>query len=113
MGKEPFEPRPTLSSPSPQPPSRPSVVGAGTESLLKDGFSSDAMAPTLIGIIGGSALGDAFELEEEQAKFLMTPHGAPSDPPRVGRHAGVPVAFLARHGKDHRKIGRASCRERV
>ena len=69
---------------------------------MKDGFSSDAMAPTLIGIIGGSALGDAFELEEEQAKFLMTQHGAPSDPPRVGRHAGVPVAFLARHGKDHR-----------
>ena len=69
---------------------------------MKDGFSSDAMAPTLIGIIGGSALGDAFELEEEQAKFLMTPHGAPSDPPRVGHHAGVPVAFLPRHGKDHR-----------
>src|SRR6266480_4894372 len=72
------------------------------ESLLKDGFSSDAMAPPLIAIIGGSALGDAFELEEEQAKFLVTPHGAPSDPPRVGRHAGVPVAFLPRHGKDHR-----------
>ena len=54
---------------------------------MKDGFSSDAMAPPLIAIIGGSALGDAFELEEEQAKFLVTPHGAPSDPPRVGRHA--------------------------
>src|SRR5216110_3569421 len=72
------------------------------ESLLKEGFSSDAMAPTLIGIIGGSALGDAFELEDEQAKFLVTPHGAPSDPPRVGMHAGVQVAFLPRHGKDHR-----------
>jgi len=60
------------------------------------------MAPALVGIIGGSALGDAFELEEEQARFLVTPHGAPSDPPRVGVHAGVPVAFLPRHGKDHR-----------
>jgi 5'-methylthioadenosine phosphorylase len=60
------------------------------------------MAPGLIGIIGGSALGDAFELEDEQTKFLVTPHGAPSDPPRVGIHAGVPAAFLPRHGKDHR-----------
>lgn len=60
------------------------------------------MAPPLIGLIGGSALGDAFELEEEQTKFLVTPHGAPSDPPRVGHHHGVSVAFLPRHGKDHR-----------
>jgi 5'-methylthioadenosine phosphorylase len=60
------------------------------------------MGSNLIAIIGGSALGDAFELEEEQARFLVTPHGAPSDPPRVGTYAGVPVAFLPRHGKDHR-----------
>jgi len=60
------------------------------------------MAAALIGIIGGSALGDEFMLEDEQAKFLVTPHGAPSDPPRVGHHAGVSVAFLPRHGKDHR-----------
>ena len=60
------------------------------------------MAPALVGIIGGSALGDAFDLEEEQARFLVTPHGAPSDPLRVGMHAGVQVAFLPRHGKDHR-----------
>jgi 5'-methylthioadenosine phosphorylase len=60
------------------------------------------MAPAIIGIIGGSALGDAFELEEEQAKFLVTPHGAPSDPPRAGSHAGASVIFLPRHGKDHR-----------
>jgi 5'-methylthioinosine phosphorylase len=56
----------------------------------------------LIGIIGGSALGDAFTLEDEQTKSLITPHGAPSDPPRLGIHAGVRVAFLPRHGKDHR-----------
>jgi 5'-methylthioadenosine phosphorylase len=60
------------------------------------------VAPALVGIIGGSALGDAFALEEEQTKSLVTPHGAPSDPPRVGIHAGVRVAFLPRHGKDHR-----------
>jgi 5'-methylthioadenosine phosphorylase len=60
------------------------------------------MAPRRVGIIGGSALGDAFDLEEEQTKSPGTPHGAPSDAPRVGVHAGVPVAFLPRHGKDHR-----------
>src|SRR5256885_5030894 len=72
------------------------------ESLWGERRSPDTMAPAIIGIIGGSALGDAFELEEEQARFLVTPHGAPSDPPRVGLHAGVQVAFLPRHGKDHR-----------
>src|SRR5256712_3130944 len=65
-------------------------------------FRPLAMAPTVIGIIGGSALGDAFELEDEQAKFLVTPHGAPSDPPRMGKRGAVTVIFLPRHGKDHR-----------
>jgi 5'-methylthioadenosine phosphorylase len=60
------------------------------------------MAHTVIGVIGGSALGDSFALEEEQAKFLVTPHGAPSDPPRIGSHGGATVIFLPRHGKDHR-----------
>jgi len=60
------------------------------------------MASAVVGIIGGSALGDAFELEDEQAKFLVTPYGAPSDPPRMGKHGGVTVVFLPRHGKDHR-----------
>jgi len=72
------------------------------ESLSGERRSPDTMAPALVGIIGGSALGDAFELEEEQARIIVTPHGAPSDPPRVGMHAGVRVAFLPRHGKDHR-----------
>src|SRR5256885_14665093 len=72
------------------------------ESLSGERRSPDTMASAIIGIIGGSALGDTFELEEEQAKFLVTPHGAPSDPPRVGMHAGVQEAFLPRHGKDHR-----------
>ncbi len=53
------------------------------------------MAPQVVAIIGGSALGDAFELEDEQAKFLVTPHGAPSDPPRMGKHGAATVVFLA------------------
>src|SRR2546430_6825458 len=72
------------------------------ESLGGEGRAPDPMARALIGTIGGSAWGGAFELEEEQARFLVPPHGAPSDPPRVGIHAGVQVAFLPRHGKDHR-----------
>ena len=60
------------------------------------------MAPPLVGIIGGSALGDAFTLEDEQARFLVTPHGAPSDPPRTGKRGPMTVVFLPRHGKDHR-----------
>jgi 5'-methylthioadenosine phosphorylase len=72
------------------------------ESLSGERRSPDTMAPALVGIIGGSALGDAFDLEEEQARFIVTPNGTPSDPPRVGTHAGVHVVFLPRHGKDHR-----------
>ncbi len=60
------------------------------------------MAQPVVGVIGGSALGDAFALEDEKAEFLVTPHGAPSDPPKVGTAGGRKVAFLARHGKDHR-----------
>src|SRR2546422_73606 len=65
-------------------------------------FRPLAMSSAVVGIIGGSALGDAFELEDEQAKFLVTPHGAPSDPPRMGKRGEVTVVFLPRHGKDHR-----------
>src|SRR5207253_8788033 len=65
-------------------------------------FRPPSMSPAVIGIIGGSALGAAFQLEDEQAKFLVTPYGAPSDPPRMGKRGTVMVSFLPRHGKDHR-----------
>ena len=60
------------------------------------------MPPTVVGIIGGSALADVFPLEEERAEFLVTPHGAPSEAPRVGAQAGRKILFLPRHGADHR-----------
>ncbi len=60
------------------------------------------MAPSVVGILGGSALADVFPLEEERAEFLVTPHGAPSDPPRIGTVGDQKVAFLPRHGKEHR-----------
>ncbi len=53
-----------------------------------------------VAVVGGSGfyefLQDATEIEVD------TPYGAPSDPIAVGEVAGRPVAFLPRHGKDHR-----------
>ncbi len=45
---------------------------------------------------------DALEVLEERR--LSTPFGEPSDPYVLGRLDGVPVAFLARHGRGHRKL---------
>ncbi|MCA1711856.1 MAG: S-methyl-5'-thioadenosine phosphorylase [Actinobacteria bacterium] len=53
-----------------------------------------------IGVIGGSGLyaflTDAREVEVE------TPYGPPSDPLVVGEVRGRPIAFVPRHGRDHR-----------
>ncbi len=78
------------------------VPADSPEGLSAGDLSSASVAPPLVAIIGGSALGDAFALEDEQARFLVTPHGAPSDPPRIGKHGVATVVFLPRHGKDHR-----------
>ncbi len=53
-----------------------------------------------IGIIGGSGFyALAADLDEVQ---VDTPYGAPSDPLMIGDVAGRQVAFLPRHGRDHR-----------
>lgn len=53
-----------------------------------------------IGVIGGSGfytfLNDARQIAVE------TPFGPPSEPPMVGRVEGREVAFIPRHGADHR-----------
>ncbi|MFF5249114.1 S-methyl-5'-thioadenosine phosphorylase [Streptosporangium sp. NPDC000095] len=53
-----------------------------------------------IGVIGGSGfyslLDDATEVE------ITTPYGPPSDVVTVGRIGGRSVAFVPRHGRDHR-----------
>jgi 5'-methylthioadenosine phosphorylase len=53
-----------------------------------------------IGVIGGSGLyallDDAHEIE------VSTPYGPPSDPITVAEVGGRRVAFLPRHGRDHR-----------
>src|SRR5207245_10061128 len=45
----------------------------GTESLSRDRFPSAAIAPVLVGIIGGPALGDAFESAAEEVYSRVTP----------------------------------------
>lgn len=53
-----------------------------------------------IGVIGGSGFYDF--LDDAEDVTVQTPYGPPSDPLRVGTVAGRTVAFVARHGRDHR-----------
>lgn len=62
------------------------------------------MTNTAIGVIGGSGLYAMEGLTETREHHITTPFGATSDPVVTGRLDGVPVAFLARHGKGHRLI---------
>ncbi|MFI7588797.1 S-methyl-5'-thioadenosine phosphorylase [Spongisporangium articulatum] len=53
-----------------------------------------------IAVIGGSGFYTFLENPTEVA--VETPFGAPSEPPLVGEVAGRRVAFIPRHGRDHR-----------
>jgi 5'-methylthioadenosine phosphorylase len=55
-----------------------------------------------IGIIGGSGLYSMPGFEAQREVNIDTPWGRPSDNYVVGKLAGKPVAFLARHGRGHR-----------
>jgi len=57
-----------------------------------------------IGVIGGSGLYDMEELEVLEERTIATPFGSPSDPYVIGELEGRKVAFLARHGKGHRRM---------
>src|SRR5487761_1849154 len=54
----------------------------------------------LVGVIGGSGFYEFFTSADEVT--VQTPYGLPSDPVTVGEVAGRRVAFLPRHGRDHR-----------
>lgn len=54
-----------------------------------------------IGIIGGSGLYKMEALKDVKEVTIDTPFGAPSDALIVGTLDGTPVAFLARHGRNH------------
>jgi len=53
-----------------------------------------------IGVFGGSGFYSL--LENAREVWIETPYGMPSDRVALGEIAGKRVAFLARHGKDHR-----------
>ncbi|GAB3599755.1 S-methyl-5'-thioadenosine phosphorylase [Angustibacter peucedani] len=59
---------------------------------------SDPTAP--VGVIGGSGF-YAF-LDDTREVEVDTPFGPPSDPLTLGEVGGRPVAFVPRHGRDHR-----------
>ncbi|WP_346837110.1 S-methyl-5'-thioadenosine phosphorylase [Microbulbifer sp. SAOS-129_SWC] len=62
------------------------------------------MSRALIGVIGGSGLYTMEGLGNVREQVVETPFGAPSDAIVCGELHGVPVAFLARHGRGHRLI---------
>ena len=58
----------------------------------------------MIGVIGGSGLYEMEGLRVLEERALDTPFGEPSDPYVIGDLDGVPVAFLSRHGRGHRRL---------
>jgi 5'-methylthioadenosine phosphorylase len=58
------------------------------------------MTAPAIGVIGGSGLYALLDATDELT--VDTPYGPPSDPITIGEVGGRRVAFLPRHGKDHR-----------
>ena len=62
------------------------------------------MAQAQIGIVGGSGLYDMAGLDDVEQVTLETPFGDPSGKYVVGKLAGKPVAFLARHGQGHKLL---------
>ena len=53
-----------------------------------------------IGVIGGSGMYEFLDAADEMV--VDTPFGAPSGPLTIGEVAGRRVAFVPRHGRDHR-----------
>lgn len=62
------------------------------------------MADELIGIIGGTGLGDALaaQLSGAELREVETPFGKPSTPVLLGEMGRRRIAFLSRHGEGHK-----------
>jgi 5'-methylthioadenosine phosphorylase len=60
------------------------------------------MARTIVGVIGGTGLGEALGgLGGGEIREVDTPFGRPSGPITLTEVGGVPVALLSRHGEGH------------
>ena len=62
------------------------------------------MEEKLVGVIGGTGLGDALaeQIADAELRDIETPFGKPSDSIMVGRIGQNKIAFLNRHGKGHK-----------
>ena len=60
------------------------------------------MTQTVLGIIGGSGVYDLPGLTNPRELVIESPWGEPSAPLQAGEIDGLPIVFLARHGKGHR-----------
>jgi 5'-methylthioadenosine phosphorylase len=62
------------------------------------------MAEEIIGIIGGTGLGDALadRIKNVRTKKVETPFGKPSDDILVGNFGKRKIAFINRHGRGHK-----------
>jgi len=60
------------------------------------------MTQSVLGIIGGSGVYDLPGLTNREELAVESPWGAPSAPLVRGEIDGLPIVFLARHGKGHR-----------
>ena len=60
------------------------------------------MTKSMLGVIGGSGLYDLPGLENARWETVESPWGEPSDAICIGEVAGLPIAFLPRHGRGHR-----------
>jgi 5'-methylthioadenosine phosphorylase len=62
------------------------------------------MASELIGVIGGTGLGDALaeQLSGVEHRQMQTPFGAPSGPIMIGTFGNRQIAFVNRHGEGHK-----------
>jgi 5'-methylthioadenosine phosphorylase len=55
-----------------------------------------------IGLIGGSGLSKIRIIKDKEEIKVNTPFGKPSDKILLGKIGGVEIAFLSRHGKNHK-----------
>jgi 5'-methylthioadenosine phosphorylase len=79
------------------------LIGLCTRSILRVP-GGKRMTEKLVGIIGGTGLGDALAEKLTDAKVcdVETPFGRPSGPILLGTVGNNRIAFLSRHGEGHK-----------
>jgi 5'-methylthioadenosine phosphorylase len=60
------------------------------------------MVKSVLGVIGGSGLYDLPGLQNKRKEAVASPWGEPSSEVHLGEIAGLPIAFIPRHGAGHK-----------